>query len=193
MPDDASQITEFLNRAAAGDAAAAERVWSAVYDELRRIARRELRDDAAGRTLDTTGLVHEAYFKFADREDMNWDSRRQFYATACRAMRQILVDRARYRNAQKRTAAKQNVTLEDAVAAAKEKSEDLVALDEALTRLSRFNPRLGQVVECHFFGGLSFKETGDVLGTSERTAERDWQRAKAYLRRLMLDEEPGGG
>lgn len=184
-------ITAFLNQAAGGDPDAADRVWSAVYDELRRIAARELRREFDGGTLSTTGLVHEAYFKFADQDGMSWENRRHFYATACRAMRQILIDRARYRKAQKRGAGKDAVTLNSAVDAAESRGADLEALDEALTRLTEFQPRLGQVVECHFFGGLTFRETGEVLGTSERTAERDWHRARAYLRRL-LDEEGEG-
>lgn len=189
-----TDITEFLNRAARGDTDAVEQAWTAVYEELRRMARRELRHDRARDTLNTTGLVHEAYFKFAAQGAMSWDNRRHFYATACRAMRQILVDRARYRNAQKRGAGQDNVTLDSEIDGVAQPSEDLLALDEALTALAGFNPRLCQVVECHFFGGLTFKETGEVLGTSERTAERDWHRARAYLHRLMHPDqaEPNG-
>ena len=186
---DPTHITEFLNRAAQGDRDAGEQAWNLVYGELRRIAHRELRDDAAARTLDTTGLVHEAYFKFADKGELGWDNRRHFYATACRAMRQILVDRARYRNAQKRAAGRDAVTLDSRVAAGGPRSSDLVDLDGALGRLSKHHPRLAQVVECHFFGGLTFKETGEVLETSERTAERDWRRARVYLRRMLEDGE----
>lgn len=185
---EATEITRALHQAAAGDPAAAERVWSAVYEELRRIAHRELRDEAA-RTLETTGLVHEAYLKFDAGQGIDFESRRHFYATACRAMRQVLVDRARYRHAKKRGAAQHPVTLDDALVAGRVRDEELLDLDEALSRLSTFNERLARVVDCHFFGGLTFRETGDVLGTSERTAERDWRRAKAYLRRLMEPPE----
>ncbi len=188
MNDSQSDITQFLQEAAQGDTDAAERLWTAIYDQLRSIAHRELRRDPAGQSLNTTGLVHEAYFKFAPDAGMEWDNRRHFFATACRAMRQILVDRARYRNAQKRAGARDNVTFESAAVVAKQPSQDLVDLDEALTRLSTVNPRLCQVVECHFFGGLSFTETGEILGTSERTAERDWSRAKAYLHRFLHGE-----
>ena len=107
---------------------------------------------------------------------------------------QILVDRARYRNAQKRGAGLDNVTLNSEIDGVAQPGEDLLALDDALTALVDRNPRLCQVVECHFFGGLTFKETGEVLGTSERTAERDWHRARAYLRRLMHQDstdQPG--
>lgn len=188
-----TELTRALRQAAAGDPAAAERVWSAVYDELRRIAHRELRDEAA-RTLETTGLVHEAYLKFGAGQGIDFESRRHFYATACRAMRQVLVDRARYRQAKKREAARHPVTLDEALAADRPRDEELVGLDEALSLLEDFNERLARVVDCHFFGGLTFRETGDVLGTSERTAERDWRRAKAYLRRLMeVDGTADGG
>ena len=188
MSDPQPEITEFLQQAAQGDAAAADRLWTAIYDQLRNIAHRELRRDPAGQTLNTTGLVHEAYLKFAPDAGMEWDNRRHFYATACRAMRQILVDRARYRNAQKRAGAQHNVTFDSGAVVAKQPPQDLLDLDEALTRLATVNPRLCEVVECHFFGGLSFKETGEVLGTSERTAERDWSRAKAYLHRFLHGE-----
>ncbi len=181
-------VTGLLDRAARGDAAAAERLWSLVYDELRRIAHREMAREGAearGRTLSTTGLVHEAYFKLAGVPGMALRDRNHFYGVACRAMRQVLVDRARIRNAQKRSGGHVHVTLDRAAPGAPDRSAELIELDEALTRLSEFNEQLGRIVECHFFGGLSLPETAKVLSISLRTAERGWARAKAYLQRML--------
>lgn len=174
-------LTQVLNEAYAGKEAASERLWSAVYGELRRIAHRELFSGRGGETLSTTALVHEAYIKLVDKSRVPPESRTHFYALSCRAMRQILVDYARRRHAQKRGGNAQHVPLEKAFSVAEMEAEDLIALDEALTRLSQLDPRLGQVVECRYFGGLSTQETADILGTSTRTVERDWTRAKAYL------------
>ena len=192
-------ITRLLDRAAGGDAPAAERLWALVYDELRRIAHREMAREggaAQGRTLSTTGLVHEAYFKLADVPGIALRDRNHFYGVACRAMRQVLVDRARARNAQKRAGGHVHVTLERAMPAAPDRAAELIELDEALTRLSEFNEQLGSIVECHFFGGLPLPETANVLGISLRTAERGWARAKAYLHRMLQpgpETEPGAG
>lgn len=187
-------ITRLLDRAAEGDSAAADRLWTLVYDELRRIAHREMAREGGGqqgRTLSTTGLVHEAYFKLADVPGIALRDRNHFYGVACRAMRQVLVDRARARNAQKRGGAKVHVTLDRAMPASPDRSAEVVALDEALTRLTAFNDRLGRIVECHFFGGLPLPETARVLGISLRTAERGWARAKAYLHRMLDPDESG--
>ena len=183
-----ADITQALHAAAAGEPAATDRLWTLVYAELRQMAHRELFDERRGQTLSTTALVHEAYLKFADRDDVEWQNRRHFFALACRAMRRILVDHARHRDAQKRNAAQHNVSLSDSMAIAEERQEDLVALDDALTRLAAHNERLGKVVECHFFGGLSLRETADVLEINQRTAERDWRRAKVYLHRLLYPD-----
>lgn len=190
---DTGGITRLLDRAAGGDSAAADQLWAAVYDELRRIAHREMAREggnAGGRTLSTTGLVHEAYFKLADVPGIALRDRNHFYGVACRAMRQVLVDRARARNAEKRAGGKVHVTLDRVMPAAPDRSAELVELDEALTRLLAFNDRLGRIVECHFFGGLPLPETAKVLGISLRTAERGWARAKAYLHRML---ESGSG
>lgn len=194
-------ITRILDRAAGGDAGAAEQLWALVYDELRRIAHRELARESGGPqglTLSTTGLVHEAYFKLADVPGIALRDRNHFYGVACRAMRQVLVDRARARNAQKRAGGHVHVTLDRAMPATPDRFAELIELDEALTRLSEFNEQLGRIVECHFFGGLPLTETAKVLGVSLRTAERGWARAKAYLHRMLQpgwesETEPGAG
>jgi RNA polymerase sigma factor (TIGR02999 family) len=187
-------ITRLLDRAAGGDAGAAEQLWARVYDELRRIAHRELAREAGGpqgRTLSTTGLVHEAYFKLADVPGIPMRDRNHFYGVACRAMRQVLVDRARARNAQKRAGGHVHLTLDRITPAAPDHAAELIELDEALTRLSEHNRQLGQIVECHFLGGLPLPETANILGISLRTAERGWARARAYLKRMLQPAEEG--
>lgn len=180
-----AKITRDLAEATTGDAAAKQRVWALVYDELRWIAHRELSHEQPGHTLSTTALVHEAYFKLVDHAQTARRDRAHFFALACRAMRQILVDHARRRSAFKRHGGRQRVALDDAAAAVDPDALDLVALDDALTRLSNFNERLGQVVELRFYGGFSVVEVAEMLGVDPRTVERDWRRAKAYLYRIL--------
>lgn len=175
------EITQVLLNAYNGDDAAEEQLWTMVYPAMREIAHRHLFGEDRGQTLSTTALVHEAYLKLVDQTRCTWQNRAQFFALACRAMRRILVDHARHRNAQKRQAQKNQVPLDEAAAMAASRSEDLIALDEALTRLSEIDERLGKVVECRFFGGLSVEETARVLGISARTVARDWKRAQTHL------------
>ena len=175
------QITEALLAATAGDETAANTLWGLVYDALRQIARREMMGEHRTPALSSTGLVHEAYFKLVDQTRMEWHNRAHFFAIACKAMRQILIEHARARNTLKRQGEKHKVALEEAVVMADTRSEDLIALDEALTQLSAFDERVAQVVEYRFFGGLTSQETADVMGISKRTADREWRRAKAYL------------
>lgn len=185
---EAHNITGVLHDAAAGDAVAAERLWPLVYGELHRIAQRELGGERPDHTLSPTDLVHEAYFKLVDPAQVAWRGRTHFYAVSCKAMRQVLVDHARRRNAEKRQVRRRQVALDEALAVASTDAEGMLAVDEALSRLEAFNERLGRVVECRFFGGLSVEETAEVLGSSVRTVERDWRRAKAYLYRLLHDD-----
>jgi RNA polymerase sigma factor (TIGR02999 family) len=180
-----AEATLALAEATTGDASADERVWTLVYGELHRIAHRELASEAVGHTLSTTALVHEAYFKLVDHEHTARRDRAYFYALACRAMRQVLVDHARQRNALKRHGRWRRVTLDEGAGAVEPDADDLVALDEALTRLADFNERLGRVVELRFYGGLSTREVAEMLGVDVRTIERDWLRAKAYLYRML--------
>jgi len=186
-----ADVTRILQAAGRGDGDAAERLWAAVYDELRRIAERELRREAAGRTLSATGLVHEAYLKLVDQDGVSWQDRGHFYGVACRAMRQVLVDRARQRRAQKRGGGERDLTLRSTVAGDGDRAYDLVELDEALDSLGRHDGELARIVELHFFGGLSLREVAEVTGSSLRTAERGWARARAYLRLLLEPGLPG--
>lgn len=185
-----AEATLALADATTGDSSADERVWALVYDELHRIAHRELASEREGHTLSTTALIHEAYFKLVDHERTARRDRAHFYALACRAMRQVLVDHARRRNALKRHGGWRRVTLDDDVGAVGPEADDLVALDEALTRLGEYNERLGRVVELRFYGGLTTEEVAELLDVDARTVERDWHRAKAYLYRMLDREVP---
>ena len=151
-----------------------------VYDDLRRIARNHLRRHKPGMTLDTTAVVHEAYLKLLAGNGA-WNDRAHFFALASTAMRQLLVDHARRRHADKRGGGAVHVTLSEAAAASAAPVLDVLALDTALKELARLDPMLERVVECRFFAGLDVVETAAALGRSTRSVERDWARARAYL------------
>ena len=182
------EVTGLLLAWRSGQSDAVDRLFSAVYDELRRVARHQIRREREGHTLDTTALVHEAYFRLVDQTRTDWVDRAQFFAIASRVMRRILVDHARRRRSGKRGGARVAVTLgaaDDGDAAtltvADERAGTLLDVDEALTRLAERENRLARVVECRFFGGLTDAETGEVLGLTERTVQRDWAKAKKWL------------
>jgi RNA polymerase sigma factor (TIGR02999 family) len=162
-------------------------VFPAVYEELKRVAHRHLRGERTAHTLGTTALVHEAYLELSKLDHLRWPGRAYVLAAASRAMRRILIDYAVARRAQKRGGGIAAEPLDDAVAMAISRGEDLLALDEALGRLTGVNERYGRVVECRFFGGLSVEETAAALGTSPATVKRDWTLARAWLNR-ELDE-----
>ncbi len=176
-----SEFTQTLRSAGTGDVAAAERLWSLLYDELRRVAHRQLLGERPDHTLSTTALVHEAYLRLVDQVEAGRDERTYFFGVAARVMRQVLVDYARARAAKKRGGGLRNVPLDEARYLSDERAEELMALDEALSKLERLNARLSRVVECCYFGGFTQKETADVLNVSVRTVERDWLKAKAWL------------
>lgn len=194
LPVHGSDITKDLREAAAGDRVAADRVWVSVYDQLRRLAHRRLSGERDDHTLSTTGLVHEAYLKLVPGQGVEVSDQRHFMALASRAMRQILVDYARTRTRKKRGGARPLVTLDERTQGPVNPAHDpelILALDEALSRLAADKPRLGEVVELRFFAGLREHEIAEILDVSTRTVERDWQRARAYLYRLLAsDEEP---
>jgi len=178
-------ITQILVDAGHGDEAARNQLWDKVYEELFRIAQRELQRERPGHTLSASDLVHEAYLKLIDHTRISWRNRSHFYALSCEIMRRILIDYARRRSAGKRAGRKDQVQLDEALHMSIDRSERLLELDEALVTLSVFDARLGKVVECKFFGGLSTAETAQALGTSIRTVERDWHRARAYLHQAL--------
>jgi len=165
--------------------------FGAVYDDLRQIAHRMLRRHAPADTLHTTALVHEAYLKLDGHEASAVD-RAHFFALAARAMRFIVVDHARARRAAKRGGGAHRVTLGPAHDVADLRADEVLALDEALSRLAAERPRLAQVVELRFFGGLTFEEAAEAAGVSVRTAKRDWDLARAWLHRAVRDGDGGG-
>ena len=156
-----------------------------VYGELRRIAHRQLAARAPGATLQTTGLVHEAYLKLVDQSRARWSDRAHFLAVASLAMRHVLVDRAKARGRLKRGGGQGRITFDEDRIAVDDRPETLLELDEALTRLAELEPRLARVVECRFFGGLSEEETARALDVTARTVQRDWAKARMLLRRAL--------
>lgn len=163
-----------------------DRLMPLVYDQLRAIARRQLALREHGATLSTTGLVHEAYLKLVDQSRVAWGDRGHFFALASVAMRHVLTDRARARLTRKRNGGMRCVTLENEQIPQEDLPEAMLELNEALDRLSAVDPRLAQVVECRFFGGLSEEETAEALGVTARTVQRDWAKAKMLLRRALV-------
>jgi RNA polymerase sigma factor (TIGR02999 family) len=188
MPDpdhNAGPVTDLLLQLGSGDAAALDRLFPLVYEELRRVAHRQLAGEREEHTLGTTGLVHEAYLRLVDQTRVQYRDRKHFFALASRAMRQVLVDYARRYRAQKRGGNWRPVLLDEAALPSNERAETVLALDDALCRLADLDTRLSQVVECRFFGGLSEEETAEVVGVDARTVRRDWVKAKKWLSREL--------
>jgi RNA polymerase sigma factor (TIGR02999 family) len=176
------EVTHLLAAARAGDHGALDRIVPLVYDDLRRLAGRELRRELGARTLHATALVHELWLKLAAGGPVEADSRTHFIAIAARAMRQVLVDQARRRRTAKRGGDWHPTTLGDGDAAVDVDAEEMIALDDALERL---DPRQRQIVEMRFFGGLEELEIAELLGISERTVRREWTKARAHLYRSL--------
>jgi RNA polymerase sigma-70 factor, ECF subfamily len=188
MTDTAGELTRLVDRWSQGDETALDRLVQFAYDDLRRIAHRHLRSTGADRTLGTTVLVHELYLRLAGVTEASWGGRAQFFAFCSKAMRRIVIDYARRRGALKRGGGRARVTLSDSAAAVDAEAVELLALDEALTKLAAHHERMARIVECRFFGGLSVPETAEAVGTSTRTVEREWARARAYLNHLLTGE-----
>lgn len=180
------EVTRLLEAVEAGDSDALDRLVPLVYEDLRRVAHRQLDREGGGHTLQTTALIHEAYIKLAGGGVVSATSRAHFLAIAARAMRQVLVDYARRRKAAKRGGGVISVTLGDEPQPADASAEDLLALDEALEQL---DPRQRQVIECRFFGGMEERDIAAVLGVSERTVRRDWVKARAWLYKSLYPAE----
>lgn len=176
------QITQLLKDWSEGNQAALDELMPLVYDELHRQASRYLRKERQGHTLQTTALIHEAYLKLAQPNEIEWQNRNHFFAIASTAMRRILVDHARTRHREKRGGNAEDIPLDDVLMiGGEQKNLDLVALDEALVRLERLDRRQAKIVELRFFSGLTIEETADVLGVSNATVRNDWTMAKAWL------------
>lgn len=185
-----TDITELLIQWNGGDEAAFQRLVPLVYDELHRIAHRHLRREPSNATLQTTALVHEAYFKLVDQTRVNWQNRQQFFGIAAQMMRRILVDRARKRLRDKRGGNAVKLSLDDgAIDVSDERAAELVALDEALQRLAEQDPNKARLVELRYFGGLSIEETAGVLGISTATVIRQWRIVKTWLYKELAGEE----
>lgn len=178
-------VTRLLAECAEGDRDAFDRLVPLVYDDLRRVAHRRLAAERAEHTLSTTAVVHEAYLRLVSQATATWRDRAHFFAVAARVIRHVLVDYARARDAEKRGGGALRIPLSEDLEGQEPDTVELLALEEALAELARRDPRLEKVVECRFFGGLTMKDTAEAVGVSLRTAERDWQRAKAYLYRLL--------
>jgi RNA polymerase sigma factor (TIGR02999 family) len=174
-------VTQLLQKWSAGDQEAATRVLPLIYDELRRIASRQLRRERGDHTLQATAIVNEAYLRLDGAEGFSWPSRAHFFAFASHLIRRILVDYARHQNRQKRGGKAEKVSLAEVADLAAVKSADVLALDEALASLEAIDPRKAAVVELRFFGGLTLEETATQLGISPETVGREWRRAKAWL------------
>lgn len=180
-----SDVTALLQAHRGGETGAFDRLVPLVYEDLRRVARTQLRRLRVGETLDTTGLVHEAYLRLVDPARATWQDRGHFLAVSAVAMRQILIDHARERSRLKRGGGDARVTFDEGLAAVTADAERLLDVDRALDVLAQAEPRLARIVECRYFGGLSEQETADALGLSLRTAQRDWLKARAWLRERL--------
>lgn len=181
-------ITTLLRAWGQGDEYALEQLTPLVYDELHRLARRQLSRESEGHTLQTTALINEVYLRLIDFQKVRWQDRAHFFAVCARLMRRILVDFARSRDSLKRGGERRKVTLDEGMVYSSGTSAQLLALEEALTRLAQIDSRKSSVVEMRFFGGLTVKETAEVLKVSVDTVMRDWGMARAWLLR-EIDEE----
>jgi RNA polymerase sigma factor (TIGR02999 family) len=185
MPLTPDEVTELLAECRLGNREAFERLIPILYDELRRIAARYLRSERPGHTLQPTALVHEAYLRLCDQQDVQWQNRAHFLGCAAQVMRNLLVDHARARRAAKRGGGERKLTLSAAALLSREPELDLVALDEALRALEGIDPVRGRVVELPYFAGLGVEQTAEVLGIAPATVKRHWTTARAWLRREL--------
>jgi RNA polymerase sigma factor (TIGR02999 family) len=181
-----SEMTRILSAIERGDPRAAEELLPMVYDELRRLAAQRLSREAPGQTLQATALVHEAYLRLVGAEDPGWNGRGHFFAAAAEAMRRILVERARRAQSLRRGGDRDRLDLDPAELAAPERSDDLLALDEALDRLTIKDARKAELVKHRYFAGLTMEQAAEALGISLATAHRDWNYARAWLHRSIV-------
>ena len=184
-----NDVTQLLVAWGNGDQAARDELMPLVYAELHRLAHRHIKKERPGHTLQTSALVNEAFVRLVDQRDVHWQSRAHFFGIAAQMMRRILVDYARKRRFAKRGGDQLQVSLNEELVAANQRSADVVLLDDALTQLAEIDERKSKVVELKFFGGLSIEETAEALDVSPGTVMRDWTLAKAWLRRAMSRKE----
>jgi RNA polymerase sigma factor (TIGR02999 family) len=186
-------VTQLLHAYREGDREALDRLVSIVYEDLRRIAKAHVRRGPNAHTLQTMTLVHEAYLRLVDQTRANWEDRQHFLSVCARAMRQIVISNARHHSAEKRGGSdRQQVTWHDDLAAQPDRAVELLELDRALERLAARDERLAKIVECRYFGGFTEDETAQAVGASLRTVQRDWKRARAWLREELSGEDGDG-
>ena len=191
MPADEG-VTQLLLAWSEGDQTALERLTPLVYEELRKRAREHMRRERPGHSLQTTGLVNEVYLRLVDLNQLRWQNRAHFFAIAAQLMRQILVDYARARRYAKRGGLARQVSLDEAAIVSKTRSAEFIALDDALKSLAAIDPRKSQIVELRYFGGLSVKETAEILKISPRKLAREWNLARAWLHRELSNTVTSG-
>jgi len=182
-------VTTLLRGWSAGDRSIEEKLWPLVFAELKRLARRHLARERPNHTLQSAALVNEVYVRLADLNNTKWENRARFFAMCARMMREVLVDHARARQAQKRGGDKVRISLDEIAEVSEPKGIELLALDDALKRLAVIHPRKSEVVEMRFFGGLSVEETAEVLNVSRLTVIRDWNFSRAWLQAAMNGED----
>ena len=175
------EITELLEQWSGGNQAALDQLYPLVYAELRQLARSYMRREPKGHTLQTTALINEAYVRLVDQQSVRWQNRSHFFAISAQIMRRILVDHARRHLQAKRGGGAKRISLDEVMIVAKERSAEVLMLDEALSNLARLDPRRSQVVELRYFAGLNNSEIASVLKISENTVMRDWNLARAWL------------
>jgi RNA polymerase sigma factor (TIGR02999 family) len=184
-------VTRLLEQLRAGDRNAVADLVPLLYDELRQLASKYLRRERPGHTLQATALVHEAYLRLVDQKDVGWQNRSHFFGVAAQQMRRILVDHARHRHAAKRGGAAPKVALDEALVVSDQAAEDVLQLNELLTRLGELDEQQARVVELRVFGGLTVEEAAEALDISPATVKRDWAMAKAWLTREIQREHKG--
>ena len=182
---DKGDVTLLLTELSGGDRSVLDRLLPLVYEELRHLAHRALRGERPGHTLNTTALVHEAYMKLAQADRLTWKDRAHFFAVCAQAMRRVLVNYALMRKTEKRGGGACHLPIEDVVAAAHSRPDDILWVDETLNRLEAKNPRHTRVVECRVFGGMGVRETAEALDIAPATVKRDWAFARAWLTREL--------
>jgi RNA polymerase sigma-70 factor (ECF subfamily) len=183
----ASDATQILQAITAGDRSHVDKLMELVYDDLRGLARRKMGTGTPNLSLDPTAVVHEVFIKLIDRQGVDWRGRSHFYACSAKAMRDILVDYARQKAAQKRGGNRHRIPLADDVALSPQRDEDVLALDEALNALAEIDPQRARIVELRFFGGLTVKEVAEVLGIAERTVGKQWATVQLWLRKYLTE------
>jgi RNA polymerase sigma factor (TIGR02999 family) len=192
MTPSPQEATQLLVDWRDGNEGALDLLMPLVSNELHRLAKRYMSQENPGHTWQTTALVNEAYLRLVDQQNVQWQNRAHFFAIAAKIMRHLLVDHARSEHFEKHGGGAHHIGLDEAMVSSPERDADLIALDEALARLAALDPRKSQIVELRYFGGLSNRETGEVLGLSEITIKREWLKAKLWLYRELSNTTTSG-